>query len=77
MKACLVLRLAEEEIVKHITTTDPSIPRSAGLILLRSWFLKQPALSRGHHVGPAEASTEEAPKIDIDITRSDNEALSE
>lgn len=35
-------RLAEEEIIKHITTTDPDIGRSQALSLLRTWYLKTP-----------------------------------
>ena len=35
-------RLAEEEIIKHITTTDADIGRSQALSLLRNWYLKTP-----------------------------------
>ena len=38
-KTCLLCRLAEEEVLKHITTTDESISRTQARTLLRSWFL--------------------------------------
>lgn len=57
--------------MKHITTTDASIPRSAALELLRSWFLRQPsawnALNRGLLMNNSESASEE---LEIDITRS-------
>lgn len=62
-------RLAEEEIVKHITTTDSKIPRSAALNLLRSWFLRQPALNRGCTLNSSEASSAESLDIALDTTR--------
>ena len=36
-------RLAEEEIIKHITTTDADIGRAQALSLLRTWYLKTPS----------------------------------
>lgn len=37
-----ICRLAEEEILKHITTTDACIQRHEAKELLRSWFLSHP-----------------------------------
>jgi hypothetical protein len=39
----LSYRLAEEEIIKHITTTDADIGRAQALSLLRTWYLKTPS----------------------------------
>ena len=35
-------RLAQEEILKHIMTTDSSISRPAALFKLKTWFAKSP-----------------------------------
>jgi len=35
-------RLAEEEILKHITTTDASVTRPEALEKLRSWYINFP-----------------------------------
>ncbi len=45
-------RLAEEEVIKHITTTDNSIQRTQALGLLRSWYLGMPQMkvSDGQHM---------------------------
>lgn len=43
----LLRRLAEEEIVKHVITTDGSIGRSQALGLLRSWYLSMPHVKGG------------------------------
>ena len=57
--------------MKHITTTDASIPRSAALELLRSWFLRQPsawnAIKRELLTSNSEPSSEE---VELDTTRS-------
>lgn len=38
MPAGVICRLAEEEIVKHIITTDASISRLEALQMFRSWY---------------------------------------
>ena len=43
LSLCYGRRLAEEEIIKHITTTDADIGRSQALSLLRTWYLKTPS----------------------------------
>ena len=43
-------RLAEEEIVKHVTTTDADIGRAQALSLLRSWYLKTPIKHAGSSI---------------------------
>ena len=43
-------RLAEEEIVKHVTTTDADIGRAQALSLLRSWYLKTPVKHAGSSI---------------------------
>ena len=56
--------------MKHITTTDASIPRSAALELLRSWFLRQPsarnAVNRGLLTSSHDSGSEE---LEIDTSR--------
>ncbi len=56
--------------MKHITTTDASIPRTAALELLRSWFLREPsawnAIKRELLTSSSEPSSEE---VDLDTTR--------
>ncbi len=48
-------RLAEEEIIKHITTTDASIKRGQALSLLRTWYLGTPRVKGGlASAGPAQ-----------------------
>ncbi|EIE18073.1 hypothetical protein COCSUDRAFT_26470 [Coccomyxa subellipsoidea C-169] len=57
-------RLAEEEIIKHITTTDGAIRRSQALGLLRSWYLGMP------HVKGSAAPAGPAPGVVLDLARS-------
>ena len=39
-------RLAQEEILKHIMTTDSSVKRAAALGLLESWYAKSASTKR-------------------------------
>ncbi|CAK0731625.1 hypothetical protein CVIRNUC_000020 [Coccomyxa viridis] len=50
LAARLRRRLAEEEIVKHVTTTDADIGRAQALSLLRSWYLKTPIKHAGSSI---------------------------
>ena len=59
-----VRRLAEEEIIKHITTTDGAIRRSQALGLLRSWYLGMP------HAKGAAAPAGPAAGVVLDLARS-------
>ena len=45
-RLCFNARLAEEEILKHITTTDSSVLREAALEMLRSWYSSHPVSGR-------------------------------
>lgn len=44
LRLCGAHRLAEEEVIKHIITTDGGVRRAQALGLLRSWYLGMPQL---------------------------------
>ena len=43
-------RLAEEEIVRHIATTDPTVSRGAAKALVQDWFLSSSLHRTQQHV---------------------------
>ena len=74
-------RLAEEEILKHITTTDAGVQRPQALDMLRSWFVQnpRPTNSRGTRPvvrssspspNPGQPGSSEAEGVQLDLTRS-------
>ena len=52
MSNMFVYRLAEEEIVKHITITDPNVSRGHASGLVQAWFLSTAHAIR-HDTSPA------------------------
>ena len=52
-------RLAEEEVVTHITTTDASVQRGAALRMLRAWCLSSPQRPQPPALIANGASTDE------------------
>ena len=70
-KSC---RLAEEEILKHITTTDSSVQRPTALEMLCSWYVNYPrgnwrpvprSSSPSPHPGHPGSSQAEGVQLDL------------
>lgn len=65
-------RLAEEEILKHITTTDSCIQRPEALELLRSWYFSHPRAMRAaltHHAHSQAVDFPTARGVQLDSSR--------